>query len=321
MTFAWPWLLVLTPLYWLLPKRNVSASAALDHPYLMSLGQTTQTHGKKNSVRTILWLIAWMFIVIALMRPQWVSEPVANKLSGRSILLSVDLSTSMLEKDMRWNGRPIERYQAVQAIVGEFVNQRQGDFIGLVVFGSFADIQSPLTPDTQAVKDILEDLRPGMAGQSTAIGDGLALAVKQLRESDSPDKVIILLSDGENKTGNVTPEQATQAAQKSDIKVYTIGFGSSQMNGLGGLFSSMSSSIDETALKNIANQTNGQYFRASTTDDLFQVFNTIDKLEASDRDDRELRLITELYWAPLSVCFCIVLFNLLLPLFTRGKIS
>jgi len=314
MNFAWPWLALILPLFWLLPRSRTSASAeALEHPYLMSLSQQ-QPPGRQRVTRAG-WLlqVAWVLLVVALIRPQWVGEPVSNVIAGRSIFLAVDLSGSMLEPDMTWNGRAIERYQAVQAVVGQFVEQRRQDFIGLVVFGSFADIQAPLTPDVQAVSAILRDLRPGMAGDSTAIGDGLALAVKQLRLSESPDKVIILLSDGENKTGDVTPEQATTIAQQSDIKVYTIGFGGDRPTSFLGMLRGGGNEIDEQTLKTIAEQTQGRYFRATSTQDLAQVFRTIDNLETSDRDDRDVRLVIEYYWLPLLASFGLILVAASLP--------
>jgi len=313
MNFAWPWLALILPLWWLLPKSRKSATAgALEHPYLMSLSQ--QQPGRQPASRAGLVIqVAWILLVVALMRPQWIGAPVSNVIAGRSIFLAVDLSGSMLEPDMSWNGRAIERYQAVQAVVGQFVEQRQQDFIGLVVFGSFAEIQAPLTPDVQAVSAILQDLRPGMAGDSTAIGDGLALAVKQLRLSESPDKVIILLSDGENKTGDVTPEQAMTVAQQSDIKVYTIGFGGDRQNGFFGMLRGAGNEIDEQTLKTIAEQTQGRYFRATSTQDLAQVFQTIDSLETSDRADREVRLVIEYYWLPLLLSFLLIMVATTLP--------
>lgn len=305
MSFAWPWLFAALPLFWLIAHfRKPATESGLEHPYLASLAGQEKTHStaKKHNV----WLhLAWLFLVFALARPQWLGEPVMPSQAGRSLYLSVDLSASMLEQDMSWNGRAIERYQAVQAVVGEFVNQRKNDFIGLVVFGSFAEIQAPLTPDTQAIQAMLNDLRPGMAGDSTAIGDGLALAVKQLRESDSPDKVIILLSDGENTTGSVTPDQAMEIAFQSGIKVYTIGFGSNGQAGRLSLFNTRSR-IDEGTLREIAEQTNGQYFRAASTDDLISVFDTIDELETDNIEGEQRRQVNELYSWPLLASFLLL---------------
>ncbi len=320
MSLAWPWLLILLPLYWLLPRRkNNATDGALEHPFLMSLSAANDQKNQTSTVDKWLSVIVWLLLIAALVRPVWIGAPIFDETNGRNLYLSVDLSESMLERDMTWNGRAIERYQAVQAVVGEFVEKRKNDFIGLVVFGSYADIQSPLTPDTNAIKELLDDLRPGMAEGSTAIGDGLALAVKQLRESDSPDKVIILLSDGENNSGNVTPEQATQVAAQSGIKVYTIGFGSDGRNSLFGRLGFGSSGIDEATLKDIAEKTNGQYFRATSTQDLIDVFKLIEQLEPSEEYADQLRVITELYWIPLSLGLFVLALQTFLPLFIQLK--
>ena len=320
MSLAWPWLLILLPLYWLLPRRkNNAAEGALEHSFLMSLSAVNDKNNQTTTIDKWLSLAIWILLVGALVRPLWIGAPIFDESNGRNLYLSVDLSESMLERDMTWNGRAIERYQAVQAVVGEFVENRKNDFIGLVVFGSYADIQSPLTPDTNAIKELLADLRPGMAEGSTAIGDGLALAVKQLRESNSPDKVIILLSDGENNSGNVTPEQATQVAAQSGIKVYTIGFGSDGRNSLLGRFGFGGSSIDEATLKDIAEKTDGEYFRAASTQDLIDVFKLIDQLEPSEEYEDQLRVVTELYWIPLSLSLLLLSLQTLLPLITQLK--
>lgn len=306
MSFAWPWLGFLLPFFWLLPlAKHTAASGALNHPYLATLANQPQSFTSKSK-RPLFWALAWIFLILAIMRPQWIGEPINNSQSGRSIFLSVDLSESMLEEDMRWNGQSTYRYRAVQEVVGEFVAQREGDFLGLVVFGSFAAVQAPLTPDTKAVQDLLFDLIPGMAGKSTAIGDGLAQSVKQLRTSESEDKIIILLSDGANNSGSVPPEDAIAAAQKSGIRVYTIGFGG-DANSQNSFFSFMrSNSIDEETLKNIANETGGQYFRATSAKELEQVFDLIDQLETTDIDIENYRQINELYWLPLLVALLLL---------------
>ncbi|MEJ2043446.1 MAG: VWA domain-containing protein [Reinekea sp.] len=300
MTFAWLWLALLLPLYWLIPARQ-KHDQGLQHPFLFALANPA--YKPATPQRRILPILAWLCLVLALMRPQWIGPPLDNESQGRAIYLSVDLSESMLERDMSWNNRAIERFQAVQAVVKEFIEQRTEDFIGLVVFGSFAEIQSPLTSDTRALVNILQDLRPGMAQPKTAIGDGLALAAQQLRESPAQDKVIILLSDGENTSGSVTPEQGIEVAKNSDIKVYTIGFGSDgRRNSMFNLFSmKVGSSIDERTLKNIAEQTDGQYFRATTSQELIDVFDAIEKLEPSQEHVEQQRVIIELFWLPLLV--------------------
>jgi Ca-activated chloride channel family protein len=283
----------------------------------MSLADDTQSSSRDNKLQSFITFFIFALLIVAIARPQWIGEPLQDESKGRAMYLSVDLSESMLERDMTWNSRAIERYQAVEAVVSEFVEQRKQDFIGLVVFGSFAEIQSPLTPDTTAIKNMLADLRPGMAGGSTAIGDGLALAVKQLRESESIDKVIILLSDGESNSGAVTPEQAMQVAKQSNIKVYTIGFGSDGSNSLLGRFGFGNRGVDETTLKRIAQETAGEYFRAINTAELSDVFKLIDTLEPAEEHLQDQRLLTELYWIPLAAAAGTLLIQWFVPLLLR----
>ena len=305
MTFAWPWLLMflLIPLAALKvnvqPKRS---SEAIAHPYLASLGEVssqTQQHPYLNW-RNAAAILAWSFLVLALARPQWIGEPIAQPLVGRSIMLTVDISGSMGEREMVWNGQRIARYQAVQSVVGNFAANRKGDFLGLVVFGSFADIQAPLTPDVKAVESILSDLLPGMAGESTAIGDGLALAVQRLREIDTDDKVIVLLTDGENKAGSVSPQDAANIAKQSNIRVHTIGFGRQ-----GSAF--FGDPVDTRTLTAIAQTTQGQFFRATNSAELKAIFETIDALEPSESEGIEQRTIMELYYWPLLFSVILIL--------------
>jgi Ca-activated chloride channel family protein len=308
MTFAWPWLLalIIAPLTLVKFKLQYNDNqTAIDHPYLASIA--TRPHEQKKasylSARTILIFLTWTLLIIAVARPQWLGEPTQQQSIGRSVMLSVDISGSMGEKDMIWNNRRIARYQAVQAVVGDFALQRRGDFLGLVVFGSFADIQAPLTPDVDAVKDILVDLLPGMAGDSTAIGDGLALAVQRLRDIDTEQKVIVLLSDGENLAGSVTPLEAAEIAKQSNIRVHTIGFG-----GQGSVF--FGDTVDSETLSEIAQSTGGQFFRATSTNELESVFSAIEALEPTESEQQEQRIVSELFFWPLALamfftlCLC-----------------
>lgn len=305
MTFAWPWLLllVIAPL-WLLIKKPTSSYSqeAIAHPYLASIGSQSHKAQKRKWVsgRFILVWLTWSLLIAAMARPQWLGEPTAQPNIGRSVMLSVDISGSMGETDMVWNNQRVARYQAVQAIVGDFALERRGDFLGLVVFGSFADIQAPLTPDVDAVKDILIDLLPGMAGESTAIGDGLALAVQRLREIDTSEKVIILLSDGENHAGSITPLDAAEIAKQSDIRVHTIGFGRQ-----GSAF--FGDAVDSKTLAEIANLTGGQFFRATSSAELQSVFAAIDTLEPSEDPGQEYRVVSEWFYWPLSLAMFLAL--------------
>lgn len=300
MSLIWPIALILLVLpisaQWL--QRKPSGQGALSHPYL-----TTLSYPAKHSTSSGLWpwplWIVWILFIIALARPAWIGPPIGLEHSGRNIMLTVDLSESMLERDMVWDNTRVSRYQAMRNVVGEFVAQRQGDFLGLVVFGTFADIQAPLTADLIAVQNTLQDLLPGMAGPSTAIGDGLGLAVQRLRESEAEDKVIILLSDGANRTGNLSPQDAANVAKQSNIRVHTIGFGSE-----GGFF--RVDGVDEPTLRAIADDTGGRFFRATNSEQLEQVFQLLDELEASVMDQPSQRVVKEFFWIPLLVSFALL---------------
>lgn len=302
MTFAWLWAWLLLPLPWLV-WRFMPATQSRDrlrHPYLAGWvqggGGGSEIGGRTRGIW--LWL-AWLLLVLALSRPQTLGPAIAPEHPSRNLMLVVDMSRSMEEPDMEWQNQRITRYQAVQKVVGDFVVRRRGDAIGLVVFGDFADIQAPLTPDTLAVRDLLADLRPGMAGNNTAIGDGLALAVKRLRALDAPDKVVILLSDGENTAGRLTPEEGIKVASASGIRVHTIAFGGEQRLGLFGMPSG--GGVDERALTRIADETQGQFFRARSTEELESVYRRLDELEPSLRSGPEQRLASEWFWLPAGL--------------------
>ncbi|EAR09602.1 VWA domain-containing protein [Reinekea blandensis] len=300
MNIAWPWFLLLIPVVVLvsrLRRHSVDSDQAIDHPMLFELAQ--QMSG--SSSRRMDWrqVLTGLLLIAALIRPQWIGDPLNLDQRGRSLYLAVDLSESMLEQDMIWNQRPVSRYEAMQAVISEFVEDRRGDFIGLVVFGSFADVQAPLTPDLNAIQSLLADLRPGMADSRTAIGDGLALAVRQLRESTTEDRVVVLLSDGENNSGEIRPDEATAVAAAENIRVYTIGFGSAGRDSLLQSFGLRSSSLDEQTLREIAEQTQGRYYRATSSAELAEVFRDIERLEPSDQKTDLQRQTTELYWLPL----------------------
>jgi len=233
------------------------------------------------------------------MRPQWVGEPVALPLSGRDLMLAVDLSDSMKQRDMQIDGLRVNRLQAVQAIAGTFIEQREGDRLGLILFGSEAYLQSPLTLDRRTVGTLLDEAVIGIAGPRTAIGNAIALAVKRLQNRQGQDKVLILLTDGENNAGNIAPQQALQAANKIGLKIYTIGIGATAAGQAG--FFSRRSGVDERALQDIASQTNGQYFRARNTDELAQIYSLIDQLETVEEEVRSLRPTRELYFWPASL--------------------
>ena len=311
--FAFPYafLLILLPFVWrfLWPAAKGLHGDALKIPFIKDLEKISiksgalwqmgaSTEGYHLS-KLFWWLfVIWVLLVIAVARPQWVGEPIRLKNESRDIMLVLDISTSMLEPDFAYNNRRIDRLSAVKKTASDFISKRANDRIGLILFGTRAYLQSPLTFDKKSVEEILWSMDAGMAGDSTSIGDALGLALKTLKDAPKGDnKVIILLTDGENNDGSLSMPQAVKLASEEGIKTYTIGVGSK--NSFLGLFLGAMPGVDEKGLKALAQATAGQYFRAEDTSTLQQIYNYIDKLEAAPQENRFIRETTELYYIPL----------------------
>lgn len=237
-------------------------------------------------------------LVIALARPQEVDRERFVENEGIDILLVLDTSGSMKTEDYNLGGRSASRITVAKEVIAEFVEGRPNDRIGLVIFGEEAFTQVPLTRDHEALIDILRQVRIGMAGDSeTAIGDGIGVAAKRLTRLDAPSKVAILLTDGRNNAGRVSPFQAAEAAEALDIKVYTVGIGSSGggRGGIFGMFAGGRADLDERTLKAIATMTDAEYFRAGDTEGLVRVYERINELETSTAEVREFVHTNELY--------------------------
>jgi Ca-activated chloride channel homolog len=250
-------------------------------------------------------------LVFAMARPQEVNRKIIVEHEGIDILLVLDTSGSMEADDYKINGRSVSRLEAAKEVIARFVDGRPNDRIGLVVFGEEAFTQVPLTTDHDALVSFLQQIQLGMAGKrATAIGDAVAVASKRLKDLDAPSKIVILLTDGQNNAGQVQPTQAAEAARALDIKVYTIGVGSTGGGGgiLGGLFGSRNSELDEATLKQIAKTTQARYFRASDTKALEEVYVTIDKLETSTAEVEELIRREERFgpWAIAGLLFLLL---------------
>ena len=251
-------------------------------------------------------------LVIAAARPQLVGEPYRLKAENRDIMLVIDISPSMLQPDLSRTQR-IDRLTAVKAVVGSFVQKRTEDRLGLILFGTRAYVQSPLTFDKNAVAEILNNADAGMAGNSTSIGDALGLALKNLREEkEKNNKVIILLTDGENNDGSLSMAQAIGLAEKEGIKIYTVGVGSDR-NFLGSLFGLGNGELDEKSLKELAQRTKGNYFRATDVNSLAEIYTKIDQLEPAKSEGNIVQEKKDLFYVPLTFALILTLFLLFLP--------
>jgi Ca-activated chloride channel family protein len=265
----------------------------------------------------------WSLLLIAAARPQWTGEPITLPTTGRDLMLAVDISGSMATEDMEVGDEFVDRLNVVKAVVSQFVSQRSGDRVGLVLFGTNAYLQAPLTFDLASVNRLLIEAPVGIAGGKTAIGDAIGLAVKRLRLRPHEDKVIVLLTDGANNVGEVQPEKAAELAAYDKIKIYTIGVGADEMR-MPGLFGALtgritnpSADLDEDTLTAIAETTNGRYFRARDTQSLQEIYALIDQLEPIDQDPETYRPVQALYYYPFAGALIGFALFLLLDLRTR----
>ena len=245
----------------------------------------------------IILFLCWLCTLLALSRPQWVGDPVPLPTSGRDLLLAVDISPSMRQRDMRIGGQIVNRLVAVKSVVGEFVAQREGDRLGLILFGEQAYLQTPLTFDRKTLQTLLYEAQLGFAGSNgTAIGDAIGLAVKRLQDRSENHRVVILLTDGANNSGALEPIKAAQLASRAKVKIYTIGVGARGASGL-----------DEQTLSEVAKITGGQFFRARNPAELDAIYQELNRLEPVDQEAETIRPTISLYHWPLSVAFILSL--------------
>ncbi len=325
--FVWWWMLLLLPLPWLVQrlfavKQEEQAQAGLFIPFADDLRAITATQTslrKHHKYGYLLWL-AWLFLLVAAARPQWLGEPVELSRSGRDLMLAIDLSGSMQTQDFVLSGQQVDRLTATKAIASDFIARREGDRVGLILFGAQAYLQTPLTFDRKTVNQFLSEAVIGLAGKETAIGDAIGLAVKRLQHvKNAQDLVLILLTDGVNTAGALKPEEAVKLAKQIGLRIYTIGIGADRMavrSFFGTQMVNPSADLDEAMLQNIADETGGQYFRAKDTQALQQIYALIDKLEPVARDSQTFRPVRALLVYPLAASFILLL--LLLWLRKRG---
>ena len=311
--FAWIWLLLLLPLPWLARKLLKAAPdagmQALRVPWFAMMSESAAGWMKKPLL-TALAIVAWSLLVLAAARPQWVGEIETLPVTGRDLLLAVDISGSMDTQDMFLENKPVNRLAVVKKVAGEFIQGRRGDRVGLVLFGSRAYLQTPLTFDTETTAILLDESEIGLAGRETAIGDAIGLSVKRLREDAASERVLVLLTDGANTSGEVQPMQATEFAAREGLKIYTVGVGADEMmvrDFFGSRLVNPSADLDEDTLKAIAERTGGAYFRARDAEALANIYEQLDELEPVESDQEAIRPVDELFYWPLGVAFILVL--------------
>ncbi|WP_154173720.1 vWA domain-containing protein [Vibrio metoecus] len=300
--FIWWWAFLLLPLPWLIYffTPAIQSRAAIKLPYLPD----TSGIQPRSWLPRILAIGLWILLLSAAARPVWYGEPVSTSTSHRDLMLVVDLSYSMSQEDMQSGQQMVDRLTAVKQVLSEFIAKREGDRIGLILFADHAYLQTPLTLDRETVTQQLNQVVLKLIGTQTAIGEGIGLATKIFIDSDAPQRVMILLSDGSNTAGILDPLEAANIAKQYHSTIYTVGVGAGEMVVKDFLFNrkvNTAQDLDEKTLQTIASTTGGQYFRARNQQDLQGIYDTINQLEPISHSDQTWRPQTEWFFYPLSV--------------------
>jgi len=313
-SFAWPWLLLLMPvpllIYWLPKKNNDSASAALIMPQLVESTSVNVISPSNKKAPLIILSLCWLLTVLSLSQPQWLGDAIDIPTKGREMMIAVDLSGSMQIEDMSLRGSAVNRLDMLKVVLGDFIERRVGDRLGLILFADDAYMQTPMTFDRKTVKQMLDESVLGLVGRKTAIGDAIALAVKRFDAKQKSNKVLLLLTDGQNTAGKISPEQALELAIAKDITIYSIGIGADvmlQQSLFGTRRVNPSSELDEKTLTKLAEQTGGKYFRAKDSQGMSQIYQLLDQLEPVEQEQQQMRPLTALFYWPLALALLISL--------------
>lgn len=299
----WWWVLFALPLP-LLVYRFAPASAQRAPLYLPVLPQSAAQAAPNLRVTRLLLALTWLLLLLAAARPVWFGDPVTTQPKHRDLMLVLDLSYSMSQQDMRQGDDYIDRLSAVKQVVNDFVAKREGDRIGVVLFADHAYLQTPLTLDRRTVAKQVDQLVLRLIGEKTAIGEGIGLATKTFIDSDAPQRVMILLSDGSNTSGVLDPLEAADIAKQYGATIYTVGVGAGEMVVKEFFMSrkvNTAHDLDERTLMAIAETTSGQYFRARNADELATIYDTINALEPVSLATQVWRPQTEWFYVPLTL--------------------
>jgi Ca-activated chloride channel homolog len=326
----YPWLLVLLPLplliYWLLPsyKEEQDSLRLTFFNYISSsLGLTPQPGAvvpRTNWLQKIIAPLCWGLIIVALARPQFIEPPIQKIQPGRDLMLALDISQSMETPDFRSaDGKRLRRVDAVKQVVSEFIGKRKSDRIGLIVFGQAAYPVTPFTLDHDACLKILGQIDAGMAGPQTMIGDAIGLAIKQFKNSEAKQRVLILLTDGNDTGSRMPPRKAAEIASQNGIIIHVVGLGDPRAIG--------EDKVDYKALNDIAKATGGQVFHGENRIELERAYAVLDKITPQDFKTLSYQPRRELFMFPLGAAVLLLvgyhllmlLISLALRLFSRSR--
>lgn len=319
-TLSMLWPLLFLPLPWilriLLPPAASTDTGLLRVPFFDAIDELAHRRERNRSSRSWRLRFAlfciWVSLVIAACGPTYIGDPITVHDKARDLMFAVDVSGSMQMTDLTLRGEQVDRLTVIKDVLNEFIDRRNGDRMGLILFGSQAYLQTPLTFDRPTLKQLLYEAQIGIAGPNTAIGDAIGLALKRLKDRPNESKVLILLTDGANTAGEISPIQAAQLAKAKGLKIYTIGVGADEMvmpgllgTRLGARRINPSADLDAETLTAIAETTGGRYFRAKSTDGLRQIYQLLDKLEPIESDPETFRPIRSLFYYPLGLALAL----------------
>lgn len=311
LTFLYPWLFLLLPLPWLighfLPLHSPQGPA-LRVPFFHRL-RSAMAGGAVSGViqpwkRLLLPSLIWLAILTALARPQWLEPPITREIPTRDLLLLIDLSGSMEKEDFTNDeGKTVDRLTAVKEVVGQFLEQREGDRVGLIVFGSAPFLQVPFTTDLELCRQLLDQTAVGMAGPKTALGDAIGLGIQTFEESDAPAKTMIALTDGNDTASGMPPVEAARVARDRGITLHTVAIGDPTTVG--------EEKLDLAALRGMAEETGGQAFFANDRAELNGIYQELDRIEQRKVETVSHRPRRDLYYWPL---FMAILVSWIMPI-------
>ncbi|WP_115718259.1 VWA domain-containing protein [Gallaecimonas mangrovi] len=302
----WVLLLLPLPLIWrFLPAQPLPSLSRLKVP--LAIAQAANMDSPALARRKLpVWIkwLAWLLLLVALARPVWIGQPVSLPDSRREMMLILDLSASMQETDMEYNGHAVDRLTAAKHVLSSFIKKRKGDRLGLILFADHAYVQAPLSYDLSTIATFMSQAQLGLVGTRTAIGEAIALATKELAKRPGKKKVAILLTDGHNNTGSVDPQDAIAAAKAKGVTFYTIGLGSDyqlQRTPFGAIKVPNPDPPDETLLTELSKDTGGRFFRAKDTKELQQIYSELNKLEPLKDNQQVMRPRKDMFFWPLSL--------------------
>ncbi|MDH5621256.1 MAG: VWA domain-containing protein [Gammaproteobacteria bacterium] len=328
-SLAWPWALAALPLpifmRYLLPEARGLSEAGLRVPSIENFRTLMDRSATEQLLNWRFWVaaLAWLLLVLAAARPERIGDELDVPVAGRNLMLAVDLSGSMDQKDFELGGLRVDRLTATKAVATDFIERREGDRIGLILFGELAYLQVPLTLDRKTVNTLLLEAFIGLAGEKTAIGDAITLAVRRVHEQrqEAGEQVLVLLTDGANTAGEVDPIKAAELARQVGLRIYTIGIGAEQLEVaslIGGRRPiNPSADLDEDTLTEIANLTGGRYFRATDTASLQDIYKLVDELEPVEEPESGFRPVKSYYFVPLGMALALVTLLCLTSLLQR----